>query len=54
MAAALAFVSFASMAFAQVPSGYPDSYRDVIAAANREGKLVVYSVTSSVPALLEG
>jgi iron(III) transport system substrate-binding protein len=54
-AALLAIATCASsVAIAQqLPAGYPDSYRDVIAAANREGKLVVYSVTSSVPALLE-
>ncbi len=33
--------------------GAQDSGQDLVAAANREGKVVVYGVTSAVPALLE-
>ena len=56
MVLATAFVGlacFATATLAQRPAGYPESYEEVIAAANREGRLIVYSVTSSVPALLE-
>lgn len=42
-----------SLAYAQVPSGYPANYADTVTAANNEGHVVVYSVTSSVPGLLE-
>jgi iron(III) transport system substrate-binding protein len=34
----------ASVAFAQVPAGYPAEYGNLIAAARQEGKVVVYSV----------
>jgi iron(III) transport system substrate-binding protein len=44
-AAALAVV--AGMAHAQVPTGYPATYADLIEAAKKEGKLVVYSTTDS-------
>lgn len=30
-----------------VPSGYPDGYRDIAAAAQREGSLLVYSIMSA-------
>jgi hypothetical protein len=35
----------AAAAIAQVPAGYPASYADTIAAAKKEGKVVVYSTT---------
>jgi iron(III) transport system substrate-binding protein len=35
---------------AQVPPGYPASYGDVITAAKKEGKVVVYSSTDTVAA----
>jgi iron(III) transport system substrate-binding protein len=37
-------------AFAQVPAGYPASYAETIAAAKKEGKLVVYSTTDTAAA----
>ena len=46
MLAALAVLPFAQ-AFAAVPAGYPASYQAVIDAANKEGKLVVYSTTDT-------
>lgn len=52
-AALLATTVLALPSFAQTPEGYPDSYKEVVDAANEEGKLVVYSVTSAVPLLLE-
>ncbi len=42
--AALALATFASAAFAQAaPAGYPADYAQTIAAANKEGKVVIYS-----------
>lgn len=42
--AALALAAFASAAFAQAaPAGYPAAYAQTIAAANKEGKVVIYS-----------
>ena len=38
------------VASAQVPEGYPTTYREVIAAAQKEGKLVVYATTDSASA----
>ncbi|MEP7141047.1 MAG: ABC transporter substrate-binding protein, partial [Caldimonas sp.] len=35
---------------AQVPAGYPASYADTIAAAKKEGKVVVYSTTDTTAA----
>src|SRR2546430_5447785 len=35
---------------AQVPAGYPASYADTIAAARKEGKVVVYSTTDTASA----
>ena len=52
-AALVALAAASSIACAQVPAGYPESYRDLIAAAKKEGKVIVYSVTSAVPALLD-
>jgi iron(III) transport system substrate-binding protein len=43
-------VAGAASAVAQVPSGYPADYAKVIEAANREGKLIVYSTTDSAAA----
>ncbi|HEY2929726.1 ABC transporter substrate-binding protein [Piscinibacter sp.] len=37
-------------ALAQVPAGYPASYADTIAAAVKEGKLLVYSATDAATA----
>lgn len=37
-------------ALAQVPTGYPASYADTIAAAKKEGKLVIYSATDAAAA----
>jgi iron(III) transport system substrate-binding protein len=34
-------------AFAQVPAGYPATYAETIAAAKKEGKVVVYSTTDT-------
>jgi iron(III) transport system substrate-binding protein len=48
-AVAMVVVGIASAA-AQVPPGYPADYAKVIEAANREGKLVVYSTTDSAAA----
>ncbi|HTH78103.1 MAG TPA: ABC transporter substrate-binding protein [Ramlibacter sp.] len=43
--ASLAFVPL--LALAQVPAGYPANYADTIAAAKKEGKVVVYSTTDT-------
>jgi iron(III) transport system substrate-binding protein len=37
-------------AAAQVPAGYPASYADTIAAAKKEGKVVIYSTTDTASA----
>src|SRR6188472_1367122 len=37
-------------ATAQVPAGYPAPYADTIAAAKKEGKVVVYSTTDTAAA----
>ena len=39
-----------AIAGAQVPAGYPASYADTIAAAKKEGKIVVYSSTDTASA----
>lgn len=52
-AAASAFAALCLTAFtagAQVPAGYPASYADTIAAAKKEGKVVVYSSTDTASA----
>ena len=36
-----------SIAFAQVPAGYPADYAKIIDAAKKEGKLVIYSATDT-------
>src|ERR1700756_4931930 len=38
------------LALAQVPAGYPANYADTIAAAKKEGKVVVYSTTDTAAA----
>jgi iron(III) transport system substrate-binding protein len=40
----------AALAFAQAPAGYPASYGDTVAAAKKEGKVVVYSTTDTAAA----
>ena len=44
---AAALTTFAAPAFAQVPSGYPASYQQMVDAAKKEGKLVIYGATDS-------
>jgi iron(III) transport system substrate-binding protein len=39
-----------AFALAQVPAGYPANYADTIAAAKKEGKVVVYSTTDTASA----
>ncbi|MEP7057639.1 MAG: ABC transporter substrate-binding protein, partial [Caldimonas sp.] len=48
LAAALTLLP--ALVFAQVPAGYPASYADTIAAAKKEGKVVVYSTTDTAAA----
>lgn len=49
--AATAMLALAwGVAAAQVPEGYPAAYKDVVAAAQKEGKLVVYATTDSASA----
>ena len=48
VAAALALLP--AIALAQVPPGYPAGYADTIAAAKKEGKVVVYSTTDTAAA----
>jgi iron(III) transport system substrate-binding protein len=49
--AALAALSLAPLAAqAQVPPGYPANYADTIAAAKKEGKVVIYSTTDTASA----
>jgi iron(III) transport system substrate-binding protein len=38
------------LALAQVPTGYPAAYADTVAAAKKEGKVVVYSTTDTAAA----
>jgi iron(III) transport system substrate-binding protein len=57
VAAALLAVALGRPAAAQgVPAGYPANYKDVIAGATKEGKVVVYSSTDAASAepLLKG
>ena len=44
---AAAALTLSTAAFAQVPAGYPASYADTIAAAKKEGKVVVYATTDT-------
>lgn len=46
--AALALIP--ALACAQVPAGYPANYADTIAAAKKEGKVVIYSTTDTAAA----
>ena len=46
--AALALIP--ALTGAQVPSGYPANYADTIAAAKKEGKVVIYSTTDTAAA----
>ncbi len=39
-----------TIAVAQVPAGYPANYADTIAAAKKEGKVVIYSTTDTTSA----
>ncbi|HJW12272.1 MAG TPA: ABC transporter substrate-binding protein, partial [Albitalea sp.] len=39
-----------ALAWAQVPAGYPANYADTIAAAKKEGKVVIYSTTDTASA----
>ena len=48
LGAAVALVAF--HAAAQVPAGYPAAYADTIAAAKKEGKVVIYSTTDTASA----
>jgi iron(III) transport system substrate-binding protein len=48
LAAALATAPLATLA--QAPAGYPANYADTIAAAKKEGKLVIYSATDAATA----
>ena len=45
--AAFAALGVAGVAFAGVPAGYPASYGEIVARAQREGRVVVYSTTDS-------
>src|SRR5258708_12339168 len=45
LGAALASVSLAALA--QVPAGYPADYAKVLAAAKKEGKVVIYSALAT-------
>ncbi len=44
---AVAALTLSNAAFAQVPAGYPANYADTIAAAKKEGKVVVYATTDT-------
>ena len=46
-AVASTFATFAPLAIAQVPAGYPADYQKIIDGAKKEGKLVVYGATDS-------
>src|SRR5450432_2034023 len=50
MAAALAVLFAATAALAQVPQEYPSGYRKLITAAQREGRVVIYSTMDSAEA----
>ena len=43
----LVAAAFATPALAQVPAGYPASYQQIVDAAKKEGKLVIYGATDS-------
>src|SRR4051812_14383965 len=46
-AVAAALASLAATASAQAPAGYPAAYQQIIDAAKKEGKLVIYGATDS-------
>jgi iron(III) transport system substrate-binding protein len=46
-AGAAAAVLLSSVAFAQVPEGYPADYQKLVDAAKKEGKVVIYSTTDA-------
>jgi iron(III) transport system substrate-binding protein len=46
-AVAAALTAFAAPAWAQLPAGYPASYQQMVDAAKKEGKLVIYGATDS-------
>jgi iron(III) transport system substrate-binding protein len=46
-AVAAALTAFAAPAFAQVPAGYPANYQQLVDAAKKEAKLVIYGATDS-------
>ena len=46
-AAVAALFAVPALAFAQVPAGYPAAYQQIVDAAKKEGKLVVYGATDS-------
>jgi len=50
-----AFAAAGATAFAQVPAGYPADYAQTVAAANKEGKVVIYSAldTKAAKPLIE-
>ena len=50
LAAVAAMVLAPLASHAQVPAGYPANYADTIAAAKKEGKVVVYSTTDAAAA----
>jgi len=50
LCAALGVLLYAAAVQAQVPAGYPAEYAQVIEAAKKEGKLVVYSTTDAAAA----
>ena len=50
LAAAAALVIVPAFAQAQVPPGYPANYADTVAAAKKEGKVVIYSTTDTAAA----
>src|SRR5512141_3455623 len=43
----LSIAALASVAHAQVPAGYPADYKNIVEAAKKEGKVVVYSTTDA-------
>ena len=50
LASAAALALLPALALAQVPAGYPANYADTIAAAKKEGKVVIYSTTDTAAA----
>ena len=44
---AAAILCASSMAYAQVPTGYPATYKTIVDAAKKEGKVVIYGATDS-------